>query len=54
MDNAIDKAVKTVMGIISSYSFSDQAYMCTEVADRLRDEAHECLLIEYNLKDDEI
>ncbi|MDR2806287.1 MAG: hypothetical protein LBB85_11765 [Dysgonamonadaceae bacterium] len=49
MDKTIANAVETVKEIISGYSFADQSYMCNEIADKLRDESHECLLIEYNL-----
>jgi hypothetical protein len=49
MDKAIENAVKTVMDAISGFSFVDQAYMCGEIADRLKDEASLCMEIEYSL-----
>jgi hypothetical protein len=54
MNETIENAVQTVIDIISGYSFVDQAYMCNEIADKLRDESRECLLTEYNLTDNEI
>jgi hypothetical protein len=53
MDETIEKAVKAVMDMISGYPFPDQAYMLTELAEKLREESHECLAIEYGLTDND-
>jgi hypothetical protein len=53
MDKTIEKAVETVMNMISGHSFPDQAYMLAELAEKLREESYECLIIEYGLTDND-
>jgi hypothetical protein len=51
MDETIEKAVKAVTDIISGYSWADQAFLNSEIAGKLMEQMHECLMIEYNLID---
>lgn len=47
MDETIDILVEKIKDSISGWSWPDQAYMLTEIAERLKVEAHECLTAEF-------
>ena len=52
MDEMIEKTVEEVRNSLSGFSWQDQAFMFTEIAERLKAEAHECLVIEYGLTEE--
>jgi hypothetical protein len=52
MDETIDTLVEKIKNSLSGWSWVDQAYMFTEIAERLKIESHECLAIEYGLTED--
>jgi hypothetical protein len=52
MDEAIEKQVRQIRDSISSFSWRDQAFILTEISERLKVEVHECLTIECGLTDE--
>jgi hypothetical protein len=49
MDEIIEKQVARILEAVSGFPWTEQAFMLTEIADRLEAERHECLAIEYGL-----
>ena len=47
MDEMIEITAEKVLNSLSGWSFSEQAYMLREIAEKLKDMASECLQIEY-------
>ena len=45
----IEITAEKVLNSLSGFSFPEQAYMLQEIAEKLKDMASECLLIEYGL-----
>jgi|LSPZ01.1.fsa_nt_gi hypothetical protein len=53
MDEFIDTLAEKVINSISGYSFDDQAFIITELTDRLLDERGMVLLMNFNPKDED-
>jgi hypothetical protein len=53
MDKKIEEMKRMVLDSIAGFSFTEQAYMFGEIAERLKEEADICLEIEYGLHDSE-
>lgn len=47
MEETVDKIIKEAMERVKNYGLSDQHWILTEVSNRLRDNADECLQMEY-------
>lgn len=47
MEETVEKIIKEAMGRVKNYTLSDQHWILTEVYERLRDNADECLQMEY-------
>ena len=47
MEETVEKIIKEAMERVKNYTLSDQHWILTEVADRLRNNADECLPMEY-------
>ena len=52
MDETIDTLVEKIVNSLSGWSWPEQAYIPTEISERLKAEAHECLEIEYGLTEE--
>ncbi|MDR0681817.1 MAG: hypothetical protein LBG15_08230 [Dysgonamonadaceae bacterium] len=51
MDEMIEITAEKVVASLSGFSWTDQAYMLQEIAEKLKSAASECLQIEYVLTD---
>ena len=49
MDEMIEITAEKVVNSLSGFSFTDQAYMLNEIAEKLKEYADECLTLEYGL-----
>ena len=47
MEETVEKIIKEAMERVKNYTLSDQHWILTEVSDRLRNNADECLQMEY-------
>lgn len=47
MEETVEKIIKEAMGRVKNYTLSDQHWILTEVSERLRNNADECLQMEY-------
>lgn len=47
MEETVEKIIKEAMESVKNYTLSDQHWILTEVSDRLRNNADECLQMEY-------
>ena len=47
MEETVEKIIKEAMERVKNYTLSDQHWILTEVYERLRDNADECLQMEY-------
>jgi hypothetical protein len=54
MDEMIEITVEKVVAGISGWSWTDQAFMLGEIAEKLKEAAHECLCMEYGFTEENI
>jgi hypothetical protein len=54
MNETIEKTIKMVTDAIAGYSFTDQAFILTEMSERLKDEAHDALCAEYGFNEEDL
>lgn len=47
MEETVEKIIKEAMERVKNYTLSDQHWILTEVYERLRDNADECLQMEH-------
>ena len=47
MEETVEKIIKEAMESVKNYTLGDQHWILTEVSERLRDNADECLQMEY-------
>ncbi|WP_294549588.1 hypothetical protein [uncultured Bacteroides sp.] len=47
MEETVEKIIKEAMESVKNYTLSDQHWILTEVSERLRNNADECLQMEY-------
>lgn len=47
MEETVEKIIEEVMERVGNYTWSDQHWILTEVSERLRGNADECLKMEY-------
>jgi hypothetical protein len=52
MDEVIEKQVSEIFKGISGFSLSDQFFIVTEMAERLKRYGYDCLAIEYGLMEE--
>jgi hypothetical protein len=52
MDEMIETIAEKVLNSLSGWSFSEQAYMLGEIAERLKDMASEHLMTEFGLPEE--